>query len=78
MKGNTAGTLYVPSLIGEQNWLNIFKEKIAMIGRAYFEPKLSMVTTGSAFGIPLSHSSLDSVFIDPPFGVRLPRFDGHR
>jgi hypothetical protein len=71
MKGNTAGTLYVPSLIGEQNWLNIFKEKIAMIGRAYFEPKLSMVTTGSAFGIPLSHSSLDSVFIDPPFGANI-------
>jgi len=71
MKGNTAGTLYVPSLIGEQNWLNIFKEKIAMIGRAYFEPKLSMVTTGSAFGISLSHSSLDYVFIDPPFGANI-------
>jgi hypothetical protein len=71
MKGNTAGTLYVPSLIGEQNWLNIFKEKIAMIRRAYFARKPSLVTTGSAFGVPITESELDYVFLDPPFGSNL-------
>jgi hypothetical protein len=71
MKGNTAGTLYVPSLIGEQNWLNIFTEKIAMIRRAHIEPKPSLVATGSAFGIRPNNSSVDYVFIDPPFGANI-------
>ena len=71
MKGNTAGTLYVPSLVGEQNWLNIFKEKVAMIRRAYFTPKPTLITTGSAFGVPITELKLDYVFVDPPFGANI-------
>lgn len=71
MKGNTAGTLYVPSLVGEQNWLNIFSEKIAMIGRAYFRPSGSIITTGSATSPAIPSSSMDYIFLDPPFGANL-------
>lgn len=71
MKGNTAGTLYVPSLVGEQNWLNILSEKIAMIRRAHFDGSGAMIATSSATAIPIPPNSLDYIFLDPPFGANL-------
>jgi len=71
MKGATAGTLYVPSLIGEQNWLNIFNEKISMIRRASFEARHNMISTGSASCEVADSGSVDYVFVDPPFGSNL-------
>jgi len=76
MKGWTSGTLYLPSLQGEQSWLNIFKEKSSMVARALRLCNLKFANRG-----PISTSSLenffapdgtiDYVFLDPPFGSNL-------
>lgn len=71
MKGSTAGTLYVPSLIGEQNWLNILSEKVSMIKRAWFQASSAVISTDSAATIDVPSNSVDYVFFDPPFGANL-------
>ncbi|MBJ2153006.1 DNA methyltransferase [Paracoccus sp. IB05] len=72
MKGWTAGTLYVPSLQGEQNVLNSFAEKARMISRAY-NPKIShqYVSTGHSGKLTIPDQSVDYIFLDPPFGSNI-------
>jgi predicted RNA methylase len=72
MKGWTAGTLYVPSLQGEQNVFNAFAEKIEMIRRAYKATlKNQCITTGHNASITMPANSADYVFFDPPFGANI-------
>jgi len=72
MKGWTAGTLYVPSLQGEQNVFNAFAEKVEMIRRAYKAAlKSQCVTTGHNASITMPANSADYVFLDPPFGANI-------
>jgi DNA modification methylase len=75
MKPHTAGTLYVPSLNGEQNWFNIFSSRSTVASRA--SRGISHTTSGDLIEC-LSSSSLDSpsnsfdyIFTDPPFGGNL-------
>lgn len=72
MKGWTAGTLYVPSLQGEQNVFNAFLEKSKMISRAQ-KPTLShqFISTGHSGKIQLKDNSIDYIFLDPPFGANI-------
>ena len=75
MKPHTAGTLYVPSLNGEQNWLNIFSSRVDVTRRAIIASRLVhrsvLVSVGSAGSVPLAESSIDYIFTDPPFGGNL-------
>jgi hypothetical protein len=72
MKGWTAGTLYVPSLQGEQNVFNAFGEKTRMITRAH-NSRLThqFVSTGHSGKVPIQDGSVDYIFLDPPFGANL-------
>ena len=72
MKGWTAGTLYVPSLQGEQNVFNAFLEKSKMIARAH-NPKISRqcISTGHSGKMLLDDNSIDYIFLDPPFGANI-------
>jgi DNA methylase len=72
MKGWTAGTLYVPSLQGEQNVFNALAEKIEMIRRTS-KSSLSAqcITTGHTGVIAMQSNSADYIFLDPPFGANL-------
>lgn len=71
MKGLTAGTLYIPSLVGEQNWLNILREKVAMIQRAVWSHGETAISTGDAAHIQANPEVIDYIFTDPPFGDNL-------
>jgi DNA modification methylase len=77
MKGLTAGTLYVPSLSGEQNWLNIFSERVAAIKRQLSATHQACqlgqvsISTGSSTALPLPANCIDYIFTDPPFGGNL-------
>lgn len=72
MKGWTAGTLYVPSLQGEQNVFNAFAEKCEMIRRASKSILESQcVTTGHSASVAMPANSADYLFFDPPFGANL-------
>lgn len=75
MKPHTAGTLYVPSLNGEQNWLNIFSSRIDVTQRAIAAARLTkrdaVVHVGSAGSVSMPDSCIDYIFTDPPFGGNL-------
>ncbi|MBK5941677.1 DNA methyltransferase [Halochromatium roseum] len=76
MKGWTSGTLYVPSLQGEQNWLNIYKEKSSMVARAIRCNRAgandtNLLSTSSLETILAPSNSIDYLFLDPPFGSNL-------
>ena len=75
MKPHTAGTLYVPSLNGEQNWINIFESRVAASMRAefaksyYSEPE--PISTNSFSHDTKPDESIDYIFLDPPFGSNI-------
>lgn len=74
MKPHTAGTLYVPSLSGEQNWINIFRNRLASTKRGIAvrrQQNAVLVSTSSATASPASDNQLDYIFLDPPFGSNL-------
>ena len=75
MKPHTAGTLYVPSLCGEQNWMNIFLARTAATVRASQHikeiEKGILISCGSSSCFFTPDKSLDYIFIDPPFGGNL-------
>lgn len=74
MKGMTAGTMYVPPISGEQNWLNILEARAEAIARQL--RSASTMRQGSvALGIAstscqryIADNSVDYIFTDPPFG----------
>lgn len=73
MKPHTAGTLYIPSLNGEQNWLKIFASRVNASSRAQLaglgEP--SLTSTQSSTRTLIAKESIDYIFLDPPFGANL-------
>lgn len=77
MKGLTPGTLYVPSLSGEQNWLNIFRERVAAVKRQSMAMQIakdvSLVATAteSSTKVSIPENCVDYIFTDPPFGGNL-------
>ena len=76
MKPLTAGTLYIPSLSGEQNWMNIFASRTAAVARQIQAMKgiddvQVCIETCSASDISASDNSVDYIFTDPPFGSNL-------
>ncbi len=75
MKPHTAGTLYIPSLNGEQSWFNIFKSRIDSTKRArkklpVIEPSLALATK-SLYTEKSNKNCIDYLFLDPPFGSNL-------
>ena len=78
MKPLTAGTLYVPSLSGEQNWLNIFRSRMRSVARqmrkmaaAKGKRDTAIATMSTTDVTVLMENSVDYVFTDPPFGANL-------
>jgi DNA modification methylase len=74
MKPHTAGTLYVPSLSGEQNWLNIFESRVLASKRGIavnHRTNWSLLATGSATDTFIQDDQVDYIFLDPPFGSNL-------
>jgi hypothetical protein len=73
MKPHTAGTLYLPSLSGEQNWLNIFRSRVAASKRGIANVQFgnSLITTGSTTECRIGNQQVDYIFLDPPFGSNL-------
>jgi len=73
MKPHTAGTLYVPSLNGEQNWFNIFASRVNSSMRAISQvnPRNTMITTQSFTKVDARDGFVDYIFLDPPFGANL-------
>lgn len=66
------GTLYVPSLSVEMNVLDQATDRLKAYTKAWFEKDISLISTQSSTRIPIiPTSSLDYVFIDPPFGSNL-------
>ena len=71
MKPSTSGTLYAPSLSGEQNWLNIFESRVAAVGRGAAEgirAGQAALSTSSMTVPQVPVESVDYIFLDPPFG----------
>ena len=74
MKGWTSGTLYIPSLQGEQNIVNAFSEKISMILRSIKNSVTNRNYTLSCLSLSQAirnENSIDYIFLDPPFGANL-------
>ncbi|MEW6638090.1 MAG: DNA methyltransferase, partial [Actinomycetota bacterium] len=77
MKGWTAGTLYAPSIPGEQSWINVFKEKSQMVARslrkydALAQPAFANTQTAGASNLSVPSGRVDYIFTDPPFGGNL-------
>jgi DNA modification methylase/rubredoxin len=76
MKPHTAGTLYIPSLSGEQSWLNIAASRLAAVSRQLRKMVNQSgdnvcIATSSASTSYLSDNDIDYVFVDPPFGANL-------
>lgn len=74
MKPHTAGTLYIPSISGEQNWINIFKSRVLATKRGAALNRKSdrnILATGSATSLSAESSQIDYIFLDPPFGSNL-------
>ena len=71
--GILTGTLYIPSLNVELNPINILKRKINDFASiAYSCRGYSQISVNSATSmLNLSSSSIDYIFIDPPFGANI-------
>ncbi len=68
--GPQNGTYYIPSLIKELNILRMIRDAVDKIV-FHSDSFRNCITTQSASSINIPDSSLDYVFIDPPFGSNL-------
>ncbi|HOR47688.1 MAG TPA: DNA methyltransferase, partial [Caldisericia bacterium] len=69
--GILTGTIYVPSLNAETIILKVFAGKVRDFSKALKIREHSTINNGSCSNVPLSNSSVDYIFIDPPFGANL-------
>jgi DNA modification methylase len=70
-KGHLTGTLYIPSLSPEIPATKIFNDRIRTFKRwlATYRPRgKNLISTGSAASLGIEDSSIDYIFVDPPFG----------
>jgi 16S rRNA G966 N2-methylase RsmD len=69
------GVYYIPSLHEETAYWRILEGKlerlVATFSKKYTAPGAAWITTGSVTKIPVSESSIDYVFTDPPFGENI-------
>lgn len=69
------GVYYIPSLHEETAYWRILEGKLERLvttfATKYTVPGAAWITTGSATRIPVSDSSIDYVFTDPPFGENI-------
>lgn len=67
------GTLYLPSYSVESSVIKMMKERLPKLVRAMISLKgsKSIITTQSSTKINAKDSSIDYVFIDPPFGSNI-------
>lgn len=75
-KGHLTGTLYIPSLSPEIPALKIFKDRISTLKRGYsktqgFSNDGILISSQSLSTYPAPSSSVDYIFIDPPFGANI-------
>jgi 16S rRNA G966 N2-methylase RsmD len=73
-KGHLSGTLYVPSISPEIPVTKIFKDRIDTFKRwlrVGVRSRISTVSTQSFSHLTIPDSSVDYIFIDPPFGKNL-------
>lgn len=73
-KGHLSGTLYVPSISPEIPVTKIFKDRIDTFKRwlcVGVRSRTSTVSTQSFSHLTIPDSSVDYIFIDPPFGKNL-------
>lgn len=68
INGPLTGTLYIPSLVVEQNILDLFKDKTI---NTEWEVSGNVVQTISTTNLNLPDESIDYIFIDPPFGANI-------
>ena len=73
LTGYQSGTLYISSLPIEKNILaGIEKQKLPIISKSLKEiENNNIVQVGSASNLSLPSSSVDYIFIDPPFGANI-------
>ncbi len=71
--GIVTGTLYIPALCQENNVGNLLRNKAEMIYKACVEygGEKSIVSTNSSTQEVLPDSSIDYIFVDPPFGANI-------
>lgn len=71
--GIVTGTLYIPALCQENNVGNLLRNKAEMIYKACVEygGENSIVSTNSSTQEVLPDSSIDYIFVDPPFGANI-------
>ena len=67
------GTFFIPSLNIEQNPIKLLKSKITDFNRCFYETRgnsaISVNSATSLYNLP--NSSVDYIFIDPPFGANI-------
>lgn len=71
--GIVTGTLYIPALCQENNVGNLLRNKSEMIYKACLEygNEKSIISTNSSTQEVLPDSSIDYIFVDPPFGANI-------
>ena len=71
--GIVTGTLYIPALCQENNVGNLLRNKAEMIYKACveYDGEKSIVSTNSSTQEVLPDSSIDYIFVDPPFGANI-------
>jgi DNA modification methylase len=66
------GTLYIPSLSVEMNVMDQAADRLKAYAKAWFQKDVSIVSTQSSTSLTtIPSSSIDYIFIDPPFGSNL-------
>ncbi len=73
INGPKSGTLYIPSLVVEQNIITLLEYKFKSIKEMYFRRNNSVaITTQSSTALnQFPDNSIDYIFTDPPFGDNL-------
>jgi len=71
--GIVTGTLYIPALCQENNVYNLLNTKADMIYKSCIDYKdgMCIISTNSSTKEMVPDSSIDYIFIDPPFGANI-------
>lgn len=73
--GLVTGTLYVPAISAEMNLLQQYEDRVVQISKSAYGNRSAnnrFLSTSSATTIEhIPHSSVDYIFVDPPFGGNL-------
>lgn len=70
--GPFAGTLYIPYIQAEINIFNLLEDKLKSIqALSAITNSYSVISVNSSTKTPIDSSSIDYIFIDPPFGSNI-------